>query len=100
MRIYAKRGHTYEDREAKKTWVFPEQGWIDVPDPIGRKVLADHSPDKLVDITGAADPEAVAERLRAGLPLDPEPPPKVVEQPTKGADAVVKTEAKGPVRKR
>lgn len=92
MRIYAKRGHTYEDREAKKTWVFPEQGWIDVPDPIGRKVLADHSPDKLVDITGAADPEAVAERLRAGLPLDPEPPKKTEEDLPKAA--------KGPVRKR
>ena len=72
-RIYAIRGHRYEDVENRRLYFIPERGWIEVPEDVGRLLLADHSPDKLVDITGEPDPEEAATRLRAGLPLRPSP---------------------------
>ena len=72
-RIYAIRGHRYEDVENRRLYFIPERGWIEVPEDVGRLLLADHSPDKLVDITGEPDPEEASARLRAGLPLRPPP---------------------------
>ncbi len=86
MKVYAYRNHRYLDRGRKVEYLFPERGWVEVPDPIGRIVVGDH-PDKLVDISYAPDPEEEARNLRDGVQDEAvevsEPLPQEEEKPTR-----------------
>ena len=71
MLIYARVAHRYHDLGKKTSYWFPERGWTEVPDPIGRIVLEGH-PTKLVNITDEPDPNEATARLNDATPA-PEP---------------------------
>lgn len=81
MRVYARRSHRYTDLATKREYFFPERGWIDVPDDVGRLVTGVH-PDKLVDISQESDPDRYVSELNAQFVLDaPEPSPTAEPDP-------------------
>ena len=56
MKLFAHRGHIYEDRASHSVYQIPFGAYAEVPDNIGMMLLRAH-PDKLCDVSGEAEPE-------------------------------------------